>query len=82
MVKRMEQAGFVERRRDTLDERVSRVYLTAAGRAILPDVKQILADMEATTFARFTAGELDQLRSFLMQIRDNLQAVLVEERVG
>ena len=29
-IKRMEKAGLVERRRDTEDERVSRVYLTDA----------------------------------------------------
>ncbi len=34
MVKRMEKAGFVERKRDAVDERVSNVYLTDAGRAM------------------------------------------------
>jgi DNA-binding MarR family transcriptional regulator len=34
-VKRMEQAGFVERRRSTTDERQVHVWLTAAGRDLL-----------------------------------------------
>jgi DNA-binding MarR family transcriptional regulator len=34
LIKRMESAGFVSRRRDTKDERVVRVSLTEAGRAL------------------------------------------------
>ena len=34
MVQRMERAGFVERRADPADERLSRVHLTEAGRAL------------------------------------------------
>ncbi|MEA3375684.1 MAG: MarR family transcriptional regulator, partial [Chloroflexota bacterium] len=33
-LRRMEQAGFIERRPDADDQRVSRVYLTDAGREI------------------------------------------------
>lgn len=34
VLKRLEQSGWVERRRDTEDERVVRVYLTEAGREL------------------------------------------------
>ena len=38
-VKRMEQAGLLERRRSTVDERQVNVFLTDAGRSLLGDSK-------------------------------------------
>jgi DNA-binding MarR family transcriptional regulator len=38
-VKRLEQAGFVQRKRSTADERQVTVHLTAAGRALLTKCK-------------------------------------------
>ena len=38
MLQRLERAGFVQRQTDSEDQRVSRVYLTDAGRAIQGDV--------------------------------------------
>jgi len=46
MIQRMERAGFIERRADSADERVSRVYLTEAGRAIQTQVKQAWRRLE------------------------------------
>jgi DNA-binding MarR family transcriptional regulator len=72
MVKRMQKAGFVERRPDPADERVSRVYLTEAGRAIQERVQRVWFDIEAQAFAGFAGPERDLLQGYLVQIRDNL----------
>jgi DNA-binding MarR family transcriptional regulator len=72
MIKRMEKAGFVERRPDLEDQRISRVYLTQAGRAIQADMQQTLQTLEKETFAGFTLQEHVLLRRFFLQIRDNL----------
>jgi DNA-binding MarR family transcriptional regulator len=72
MIKRMEQAGFVQRRRDVEDERVSRVYLTELGRAIQGDLERVLARIEAGTFAGFSQAERELVARFLSRMRHNL----------
>ena len=72
MIQRMEKAGFVERRPDPDDQRVSRVYLTAAGQAIREDVQQVWRRLEEEAFAGFPEEERVLLRRFFLQIRDNL----------
>lgn len=72
MLQRMEKTGFIHRRPDAEDQRVSRVYLTAAGRAIQAEVQAIWIKMEAETFAGLSPEELELLRSFLLRLRANL----------
>ncbi|HQE93961.1 MAG TPA: MarR family transcriptional regulator [Anaerolineae bacterium] len=72
MVQRMEKTGFVERRNDPDDQRVSRVCLTDAGRDIKENVNQIFQQLEDETFADFTLEEQVLLRRFFLQMRDNL----------
>jgi DNA-binding MarR family transcriptional regulator len=72
MVQRMEKAGFVERRADPEDQRVSRVYLTDVGRNIREDVNQVFRQLEDETFANFTLEERVLLRRFFLQLRENL----------
>ncbi len=72
MIQRMEKAGFVQRRPDTSDQRVSRVYLTETGRAIQAQVQAVWDMMEAETFAGFNDEERLLLRTFLQRIRQNL----------
>lgn len=78
MLRRMERAGFVVRQPDTVDQRVSRVYLTDAGRAIRSDVQAVFRTTEAETFAGLTGEERALLRRFLRQLRDNLQRAMRE----
>jgi DNA-binding MarR family transcriptional regulator len=75
MLQRMERAGFVERQPDPEDQRISRVSLTPAGRAIQSDVQQVWRTLEQETFAGFTAEEKAQLHRFLLQMRENLLRV-------
>ena len=75
MVKRMEKAGFVERKSDPDDHRVSRVYLTDAGRDVETQVKQVWRTLEDETFAGFTMEERVLLRRFFLQMRENLLQV-------
>jgi DNA-binding MarR family transcriptional regulator len=75
MVQRMEKAGFLERRADEEDQRVSRVYLTDAGRAVQDRVGAAFAQLERETLAGFNDDERELLRAFLVRIRDNLKKV-------
>lgn len=72
MIQRMEKAGFVVRRADPNDQRVSRVYLTEAGRTVRADVQAVWQAMDDETFAGFNAAERDQLRQLLTRVRANL----------
>ena len=71
-LKRMERAGFVERRQDAEDQRVSRVYLTDAGRNIRDAVEGVWRELEKQTFAGFSSEERTLLDQFLLRIRNNL----------
>ena len=72
MIKRMERAGFVERSQDAEDQRVSRVYLTDAGRDIRDAVEGVWRELEEQTFAGFSSEERALLNRFLLRIWDNL----------
>src|SRR6266699_1816540 len=72
MVIRMERAGFVERRTDPDDQRVSRVYLTQRGRSLQPVVEQGWMAIEQQILADFSLEERLLLRRFLEQIYRNL----------
>jgi DNA-binding MarR family transcriptional regulator len=82
MLQRMQEAGFVQRRRDTEDQRVSRVYLTAAGREIQERVREVWRQLEDEALAEFTPEDRTLLRRFLTQIRDNLARVHACEHRG
>lgn len=73
MLQRMEKAGFIQREPDAQDQRVSRVYLTPAGRAVRRDVEAVWKTMEAETFAGFTQAEQASLRRFLLRMLENLR---------
>ena len=75
MIKRMEKAGFVERRSDPEDQRVSRVHLTDAGRSIRDRVEQVWRRLEEETFGGFSAEERDALRRLFVHMRKNLGRV-------
>jgi DNA-binding MarR family transcriptional regulator len=72
VLQRMDHAGFVERRADLEDQRVSRVYLTPAGHAICEDVQKTLDALDEETFGDFSLEERVLLRRFFAQIRENL----------
>ena len=72
MVIRMERSGFVERRTDLDDQRVSRVYLTERGRRLQHVVEQGWMAIEQQILADFSLEERLLLRRFLEQIYRNL----------
>ena len=76
MVQRMESAHLLTCKPDPQDQRVSRVYLTPAGKAMQPVLEQTDRTFEADTLAGFTLEERVVLRRLLLQIRDNLVRVV------
>jgi DNA-binding MarR family transcriptional regulator len=72
MIKRMERTGLLERRPDAEDQRVSRVHLTDAGRAIRERVDRQWQEIETRVFGSFTGEEQAMLRALLERIRREL----------
>lgn len=75
MLNRMEKSGLLERRQDLNDQRVSRVYLTEAGRNMYTRVRAIRHRIDSECFANLTETEQDLLRRLLMQVRGSLEVV-------
>jgi DNA-binding MarR family transcriptional regulator len=73
MVKRMEKAGFVLRKRNTEDERVSNVYLTEKGREVSLELDSLQNEMENLVFKGFSDEEKDLMKGFLERIDENLK---------
>jgi DNA-binding MarR family transcriptional regulator len=72
MLDRLERSGLVERRADIEDQRVSRVYLTAAGQAMQAPVEAVWQALEAQSVAQLTLEERLLLRRLLLQVLNNL----------
>jgi DNA-binding MarR family transcriptional regulator len=73
VIKRMEEAGYVQRQADTADERVSRVYLQDQGRALIAEIERDFGKLERAMFAGVPEAELGRFRVLLAQMAANLQ---------
>ncbi len=72
MLQRMEKAGWLQRNPDSDDQRVMRVYLTEAGRAIQGEMLAVLQELDSKSLLGFTTEERVLFRCFLLHARDNL----------
>jgi MarR family transcriptional regulator, organic hydroperoxide resistance regulator len=71
-LQRMEGGGIVTRREDSADARVSRIYLTAKGRALCAQVEDCWKELERRTVAHLSTEERILVRRLLLQIQSNL----------
>ena len=74
MLRVMEKAGLVERRPDEADQRLTRVYLTPAGRERSEDMGRAVSEYVNATFATLTEEE----RRELARLLDKLGASIAE----
>jgi len=72
MLQRMEKTGFIHRQADATDQRVSRVFLTDAGRSIQDQVVKVWDTMDAESFGGLSTDQRSTLRSYFLHIRQNL----------
>ncbi|MBI1881637.1 MAG: MarR family transcriptional regulator [Chloroflexi bacterium] len=76
MLQRMEQTKLIERHGHPEDQRVSLVYLTEQGRALLKPYEEAWATMEQYLIEDLSLEERVLLRRLLMHVRDNLSKQL------
>ena len=72
MLDRMEKAGLVERRPDSEDSRISRVYLTEQGHRSQLAVRDIWTNIEQRITEGLSVEERIVLRRLLLQVHENL----------
>ncbi|MEY9931876.1 DNA-binding MarR family transcriptional regulator [Catenulispora sp. GP43] len=75
---RMSTAGLLTRRRDLHDNRLVRLWLTDAGRALQEPVERDREALEEQLTADLTDTEREQLISALSKIRRRAQAILTD----
>lgn len=80
MVQRMEQNGFIDRKPDSNDQRVSRVFLTQKGIEIQEKLKQLFLQIEMDEIEGFSKEESDQLQAYLQRIQKNLKKHLTNNQ--
>lgn len=68
---KLEDAKYVERRRDEVDKRVVRVYLTQKARSFERRLAAVLAAWTATLTEGLTADEREQLLALLERMANN-----------
>jgi DNA-binding MarR family transcriptional regulator len=72
MLGRMQQQGLIERHPDPDDRRVTRVSLSAHGRATLAAARRAWDELEWQTTAQLTPAEQATLCALLAKVRDAL----------
>ncbi len=72
ILQRMEKAGYIRRRADSEDLRVTRVYLTDKGRELKGEVEALLRQLDDELTAGFSEEEMQLLRQLMRRMADNL----------
>jgi DNA-binding MarR family transcriptional regulator len=76
MLQRMDKSGFVEKRQDQIDMRVSRIHLTKQGRDIRSKVRGITSRLQDEAFEGFSETEMVLMYRFLQQMNENLEKII------
>ena len=75
-VKRLEKSGFLEKKYDEANKRISRLYLTAKGRETCITVKEVMKDINKKSFNILNDEEKDILKKILKKVNNNLEKCL------
>jgi DNA-binding MarR family transcriptional regulator len=76
MLKGLEKAGVVERRPDAADQRLTRVFLTAAGRALELELRSVSAGYVNETIGALPADDRRELARLLEELAASISRAL------
>ncbi|NLA92594.1 MAG: MarR family transcriptional regulator [Spirochaetales bacterium] len=79
MLRRLERDGMVEKKRDTEDKRVFRIYLSPSGEERLQEGNRKFAQLEEELYRNFSPSDRDLLERLATLMRDNLLNSLSKE---
>ena len=77
-VDRMQDAGWVERREDARDMRVTRLALTAAGKRMFDRIWPTVERLNALALVGLPKSDIEALQRILQRMRANLEAYVGE----
>ena len=81
-IQRLEKAGFLYKKPDEKDQRVTRIYMTEKGKEIKAKALERIHKNEAVMLEGFSEAEQCLLRRFLEQILANIEKIQPEEFTG
>jgi DNA-binding MarR family transcriptional regulator len=73
MIDRMESSGMIRKEKDSLDKRISRVYLTDKGKEAMDEVAKTWRTMETITTKGLTNEQQKELNTLLQMVLNNLK---------
>lgn len=75
-IDRLEKAGYVERRADTEDRRMNRIFVTQAGHGIVLQMETVARELDSRIFRDVSLKQLGAGEELLSQIKRNLRSEL------
>lgn len=72
-LKRLEKAGFVEKRFDDTNKRASKIYLTDKGRETCLSVRGIITELNNDIFSVLDEDEKSSLQAIIKKISSNIE---------
>ncbi|MBF9017698.1 MULTISPECIES: MarR family winged helix-turn-helix transcriptional regulator [unclassified Oceanispirochaeta] len=79
MVQSLEHGGFISRKKDALDQRVTRIFLTEKGENCREEMESIFKNIEESVFGDFTKKEMERFELILLKIRTKLYREMDDE---
>ena len=78
-IQRLEKIGIIVRKQDEKDQRISRIYLTEEGKAIINEGMRMAKEGEKQVLNGFSESELCLMKRFCIQIKENIAAMPAPE---
>ena len=72
-IRKLEMNGFIEKRNDTVNKKIKRLYPTEKGRDIYPYIIREHTHSEQVALARLSDDEITQLLQLLQHMRKNIE---------
>ena len=73
-LQRMERDGWIERHRDSRDQRIVRVYLTEKARSFHEEIREMFRELDRELSSALSAEERETLKSSLLKVHHYLAA--------
>lgn len=72
-IKKLEMNGFIEKRNDSLNKKIKKLYPTAEGERVYPFIKREHEYSNTVALNGFTESEAETLYTFLTRVRKNIE---------
>lgn len=82
VIDKMEQNGLVERKPDSKDRRINRVFLTKKSESTIESITLIIAQLRKIIYRGVSESEIDMVRKTLKKIIENSDKALIEIKLN